>query len=411
MDMRASAIAASANSSYVLRAVTSFFEAINYVYATARSHTFRAFRFSTIHCSIRLRWVLDNIPAVREAAADGDLCFGTIDTWLLWRLSGRRVHATDYSCASTSALFDPFLRDWSGFVPIILGLPKGILLPEVKDTSSLFGTLDPAIFGVDIPIAAIVGDQQASMFGQGCYNAGDTKITLGTGAFVNINTGAAPSPSNYKSVIPLIGWKIGTEMVYMCESRSRGCGSVIEWGKRFGLYSDPRDIEGICASVPDSGNVTFVSSFFGLEAPHDDDSSRGAIMGLTANSTPAHTTRALMESICFQVAELFGVLAENFHIRTPVRIDGGVSKNNTIVQLIASLVDGDIERGSESDATLLGAAHLAGLAVGFWGSRAELQTTRRVDRVFVPRPLTEGERNSRKWWTDATQRTKNWTLL
>lgn len=290
----------------------------------------------------------------------------------------------------------------------VFKFPSTIQWPEVKSTSGLFGHLDASVLGVTVPIMSIVADQQSALFGQGCYHQGDTKITLGTGAFINVNTGANPQRSSYKSVIPLIAWKIGDDIAYMCESRARGTGAILEWGKRFGLFEHPREIAAIYESVPSSGGLAFVSSFFGLDAPHDDDSAKGALMGISAETCDAHIVRALVEGLCFQIEEIVAVLSRDFTLNSPIRIDGGVCQSDIVCELLAALIQAPIERGVDVDSTLLGASHFAGLASGFWSTRDELQRARKVSRVFSPTSLTASLALSRARWIEAMKRIKKW---
>ena len=268
--------------------------------------------------------------------------------------------------------------------------------------------LSAALFGIEIPITGIVADQQSAMFGQGVLERGDVKVTLGTGAFVNLNTGDQIAGSRIEGVRPMIAWRMGSETRYMIETKSGNAALTIEWGKRFGLYTDPRETVALAASVPHTEGVTFAAAFTGLDAPHNDVSARGAIMGMTANTKPAHIVRALLENIAFSVEELVNVLASDFHTHIPIKIDGGVSRNSFIVQLISSLTGSTIDRAENIESTLLGAAYFAGLATKFWHSKEEVAKLRKTDVVIQPKPVDEHTAHSLRRWKETIKRIQKW---
>ena len=386
-DTRASDIVHELNGSCLVKATRVLYGLADRVYSTPRNHIISTFAFDNGQASVRLLWALQNIPAVADAARAGTLCFGTCDTYLVWRLTGKTVHATDLGCISGTGLFDMFTLRFSDIIMHdILKLPRGIHFPDIRDTAGSFGATDPALLGAAIPITAVAGDQQASMFGQCCFERGDTKITLGTGAFANINTGAVAGAGVREGVRTFVAWRIGDSTRYMCEARSGNAALVLEWGRRFGLYDDARSTEAVARAVPHTEGATFAAAFTGLDTPHNDGSARGAIMGLSPTVTRPHIVRALLENIAFTTEELHATVVEGFRPTPGIRIDGGVSHNSFVVETLATLLQQPIARPAETESTLLGAVYLSGLACGFWPSQAALLALRPADTVFAPLP-------------------------
>uniref|UniRef100_A0A3B1J0F3 Glycerol kinase 5 n=1 Tax=Astyanax mexicanus TaxID=7994 RepID=A0A3B1J0F3_ASTMX len=362
--------------------------------------------FTPQHVSLRLLWALQNLPQLRQAVDEGTCLFGTIDTWLLYKLT-KLVHATDYSNASSTAIFDSYQMCWSGFLCSLLSLPLSIF-PKVQNTHN-FGSSDPSIFGVPIPIMSVMADQQAAMFGECCFHTGDVKITMGTGTFMDINTGNKPHTS--VALYPLVGWKIGSEVVYLAEGNAAGTGTAIKWAQEI-LFSDVKDTVVMANSVKDSDGVCFVPSFSGLQAPLNDPKACAAFMGLKPSTTKSHLVRAILESIAFN-KQLFDVMLRETRIPITKIADGGVCTNDFIMQLTTDLLGRKISRPAHFDMSCLGAAFVAGLGV-YWKSKEELKKLQMTDRLFLPqcgkgdccngavyKPVLQN-------WEEALQRSMHW---
>ncbi|XP_043119656.1 putative glycerol kinase 5 isoform X3 [Puntigrus tetrazona] len=350
---------------------------------------------------------------LRQAVEDGSCYFGTIDTWLLYKLTKGLVHATDYSNASATAIFDSYQMCWSGFICSLLSIPPSIL-PSVQDTSHKFGTCDPSVFGVPIPIMSVMADQQAAMFGECCFDVGDVKITMGTGTFMDINTGNKPHTS-VAGLYPLVGWKIGADVVYLAEGNAAGTGAAIKWAQDLEFFSDVKETEAIATSVEDSDGVYFVPSFSGLQAPLNDPKACASFMGLKPSTTKSHLVRAILESIAFRNKQLFEVMLRETRIPiTKIRADGGVCTNNFIMQLTADLLGHKIERPNHFDMSCLGAAFVAGLGTGYWRSQEELKKLLTTDQHFLPRRSKAdfdrggSYRGVLQSWERALQRSMHW---
>lgn len=302
---------------------------------------------------------------------------------------------------------------WSGFLCSLLSLPLSIF-PEVHNTSHKFGSSDPSIFGVPIPIMSVMADQQAAMFGECCFDTGDVKITMGTGTFMDINTGNKPHTS-VAGLYPLVGWKIGPEVVYLAEGNAAGTGTAVKWAQELELFSDVKDTVAMANSVKDSDGVCFVPSFSGLQAPLNDPKACAAFMGLKPSTTKSHLVRAILESIAFRNKQLFDVMLRETRIPiTKIRADGGVCTNDFVMQLTTDLLGRKISRPAHFDMSCLGAAFVAGLGVGYWKSKDELKKLQSTDRLFLPqcgkgdccngsvyKPVLQS-------WEDALQRSMHW---
>ena len=359
----------------------------------------------------RLYWALNNIEGAKALMAKDELCFGTIDSWILWKLTNAKVHATDYSSVSTTVLYDPFQLKYSDTMLNLMGFSKSIL-PEVRDTGGDFGYVDESHFGAAIPITAVISDQTSAMFAQGCWNPGDLKCTLGTGMFLTINTGRKPHAS-LSGYYPVIGWKIGSDLTYLAEANFPSCGSVVDWGKNFGLYSDPAETESIAESVDDSGGVRFVPAFDGIQVPYNDPSAAAGVIGLTHNTRKEHIVRAILESLAYTFKQIYDVGVTEIKLKIErLCIDGGVSKNNFIMQLTSELLGRNLQRPKDIDMTVYGAVYVSGLVSGFWKNREEIRKFWELDHKFEPKTLNSKERaillanyNS---WRQAVQRSLDW---
>ncbi|KAM8953753.1 glycerol kinase 5 [Pelodytes ibericus] len=406
-DLRAAELVSSWNGSMLLKAVHGSCRCLYFFTRRKRFLAASLINFTTQHVSLRLAWVFQNMPEVRQAAEDGNCCFGTIDTWLLYKLTNCTVHATDYSNASGTAIFDPYLMEWSSFLCSLLSIPLSIL-PRVEDTSYDFGVTDSSIFGAPIPIRALVADQQAAMFGQCCFDVGDVKLTMGTGTFMAINTGNTLHTS-IEGLYPLIGWKIGNELVCLAEGNASDTGTAIKWAQELSLFTDIADTEAMAKSVSDCGGIYFVPSFTGLQAPVNDPYACASFMGLKPSTTKSHLVRAILESVAFRNKQLYNtVLRETSIPISQIRADGGVSNNSFVMQMTADLFGQTIDKPEHTDMSSLGAAFLAGLAVGVWKNKEELKKLRTTEVLFEPQTKWKDYRTSMETWELALQRCANW---
>jgi glycerol kinase len=350
------------------------------------------------------------VTDLRRRAETGDLAFGTVDTFLLWRLTGGRVHATDVSNASRTLLFDIHRLAWDDELLRLVGVPRAVL-PEVRTTSGFFGETDPSLFGRAIPITALAGDQQAATFGQACFDPGHAKNTYGTGAFLLLNTGANPIASEH-GLLTTVGWQLepGSAVTYALEGSVFSAGSAVQWlrdGLR--LIDDAADVEALAASVADSGGVYLVPAFTGLGAPYWDPYARGTIIGLTRATGRAEIARATLESIAHQVADVLEAMTVDAHLElAALRVDGGAAADDLLLQVQADLLDVAVERPVITETTALGAAYLAGLAVGFWTSLDDIRSNWRLDRRFEPSMSPERRRDLRAGWSRAVDRSRGW---
>jgi len=356
----------------------------------------------------KLAWLLDHVPGARARANRGELAFGTVDTWLLWKLTGGQVHATDVSNASRTLLANLRTGDWDPALTRALRIP-GSVLPRILPSSGSFGTVSalPALRGV--PIAGVAGDQQAALFGQGCFTPGMAKSTYGTGCFMLMHTGGRPVTSRHR-LLSTIAWRIGARTEYALEGSVFVGGAVVQWLRDgLGLIRRSSDVEALAAQVADNGGVTIVPAFAGLGAPYWDPGARGAIVGVTRGTTAAHLARAALESIAFQTADLIGAMeADSGRRIRELRVDGGASVNNALMQFQSDLLRGAVTRPATTETTALGAAALAGLAVGFWPDRAAGAALAGRDRTFRPRRRPAEIAALRAGWARAVATARHW---
>jgi glycerol kinase len=356
----------------------------------------------------KLRWILDNVPGARQRAEAGELAFGTVDTWLIWNLTRGAVHATDPSNASRTLLYNIRTGDWDDELLRILGVPRAVL-PEVRPSSGSFGATSHENMPGHIVVAGVAGDQQAALFGQACFTPGVTKNTYGTGCFMLMQTGTTPVASTNR-LLTTVAWNTGGATEYALEGSVFIGGAVVQW-LRDGLkiIRTAPEIEELAASVPDNGGVYLVPAFAGLGAPHWDAYARGAMLGLTRGVTSAHIARAALESIAFQVADLVSAMEADSGIRLEeLRVDGGASKNNLLLQFQADLLGVPVIRPQVTETTALGAAYLAGLATGVYGSRTVIASQWQEDRRFMPSMAKEQAAGMRAKWTRAVSRARHW---
>ncbi len=340
----------------------------------------------------KVKWILDNVEGAREKAENGDLLFGTIDTWLVWKLSGKAAHITDYSNASRTLMFNIHELEWDDELLELLTVPKN-MLPEVKPSSEVYGkTIDYHFYGQEVPIAGVAGDQQAALFGQACFERGDVKNTYGTGGFMLMNTGDKAVKSE-SGLLTTIAYGIDGKVNYALEGSIFVSGSAIQWlrdGLRM-INSAPQS-ESYATRVDSTEGVYVVPAFVGLGTPYWDSEARGAIFGLTRGTEKEHFIRATLESLCYQTRDVMEAMSKDSGIDVQsLRVDGGAVKNNFIMQFQADIVNTSVERPEIQETTALGAAYLAGLAVGFWESKDDIAKNWKLEEKFDPK-MDEGER-------------------
>ena len=354
----------------------------------------------------KLAWILNSIPGAKARARAGELAFGTIDSWLVWNLTGGRVHVTDVSNASRTMLFNLKTCDWDEDLLKLLGIPRS-LLPAVRDSSEVYG--DCTLWGGAIPIAGIAGDQQAALFGQVCTQPGMVKNTYGTGCFMLMNTGTKPIASK-NNLLTTVAWRIGGRTEYALEGSIFIAGAVVQWLRDgLGLIKTSAEVESLAAQVADNGGVYLVPAFAGLGAPHWDQYARGLVAGLTRGTTAAHLARAALEGIAYQVHDVLHAMQSDSGIKLKeLRVDGGACGNNLLMQFQADLLGVPVVRPRVSETTALGAAYLAGLAVGYWKDTAEIAAQWQADRRFVPAMKPARRKKLLAGWNKALTRAKRW---
>jgi glycerol kinase len=355
----------------------------------------------------KLAWLLDDQAALRERAERGELAFGTIDSWLIWQLTGGAVHATDATNASRTLLYNLGTGDWDPWMLELLRIPRA-LLPQIVPSCLPRGALTARIAGREVSIGGIAGDQQAALFGQACFSPGMAKNTYGTGCFMLMNTGREPQPSAHR-LLTTVGWDVGGRS-YALEGAVFIGGAVVQWLRDgLGIIERTEDIEPLAASVADSGGVYLVPAFTGLGSPHWDAYARGAMFGVSRGTTRAHLARAALEAIAFQSAELLAAMqGDAQRPLTELRVDGGATRNNLLMQFQADLLGVPVVRPHVTETTALGAASLAGLAVGIWTSTDELAASWRPERRFEPQMTRDAAAARMAKWSRAVARTRGW---
>ena len=352
--------------------------------------------------------LLETIPGLRGRAERGEILFGTVDTWLIWKLTGGRLHLTDVSNASRTLLFDIHRLDWDDEILGTLNIPRS-MLPRVVDSSGVAGHTDAEMLGTPVAIAGIAGDQQAATFGQACFQPGTAKNTYGTGCFLLMNTGDKPVPSS-NNLLTTVGWRIGGKTTYCLEGAVFVAGAVVQWLRDgLGIITKSEEVETLAASVPDSGGVFVVPAFTGLGAPYWDPKARGGIFGLTRGSTAAHIARAAVESMAWQSADLLGAMQADSGVNlATLKADGGASRNNALLQFQSDLLGVSVRRPRVQETTALGVAYLAGLATGTWNSLADIERNWVLDREFTPTTNSDQREKLLASWRKAVGRTLNW---
>ena len=356
----------------------------------------------------KIAWMLDNLPGLRERAERGEILFGTVDSWLLWQLTSGRVHATDYSNASRTMLYNIHTLAWDDEILARLRIPRA-LLPTVRSSSEVYGASDERLFGAGIPVAGDAGDQQAATFGQACFTPGMAKNTYGTGSFLLLNTGEQPIPSQ-SGLLTTIGWGIGGRVTYCLEGSIFITGAAIQWlrdGLR--LVASARETEALAAGIGDTGGVYLVPAFVGLGAPYWDPYARGTIVGLTRGSGRAEIVRAALEAAAYQTRDVAQAMEADSGIQLrELRVDGGMVANNWLMQFQADMLGVPVQRPLVAETTALGAAYLAGLAVGFWAGLDDITHNWAMDRQFAPTLADETRERLYRGWQRAVERARGW---
>ena len=355
----------------------------------------------------KLAWLLQHVPGAKARARRGELAFGTVDTWLVWNLTGGRVHVTDPSNASRTMLYNLRTGDWDDELIKLFGIPRS-LLPEVRSSSEIYG--EAVLDSVPVPIAGIAGDQQAALFGQVCHAPGLVKNTYGTGCFMLMHTGTKPIPSK-NNLLTTVAWRIGDQTEFALEGSVFIAGAAVQWLRDgLGIIKSSAEVESLAASVPDNGGVYLVPAFAGLGAPHWDQYARGILAGLTRGSTAGHVARAALEGIAYQVRDVLDAMQRDAGIKLKeLRVDGGACANNLLMQFQADLLGVPVVRPKVAETTALGAAYLAGLAVGFWKDRKEIAKQWQVDRRFQSAMKPARRKLLVAGWDKALGRSKAWT--
>ncbi len=360
----------------------------------------------------KIKWILDNVEGARTAAENGKLLFGTVETWLIWNLTGGKVHVTDYSNASRTMLFDVDKLEWDEYLCEKLGVPM-CMLPTPVESSKVYGEVAPNILGLEelagIPICGAIGDQPAALFGQACFNPGQAKNTYGTGCFLLMNTGEKRVDSKH-NLLTGVAWSLNGKTTYSIEGSAFNAGSVIKWLRdEIHLIDNASRCDELAESVPDANGMYIVPAFTGLGAPYWDMYARGTIVGLTRGVNRAHFARAVLESIAFQSTDLLEAMAKDSQITlSELRVDGGASVSNIMMQIQANLIHTMVNRPKTVETTALGAAYLAGLAVGMWKNLDEIESNREVEKVFIPKMEKKDRNKLYKGWLRAVERSKGW---
>lgn len=351
----------------------------------------------------KIKWILDNVQGARKRAEEGNLLFGTVDSWLIWRLTRGEKHVTDVTNASRTMLFNIHTLEWDDELLKLFDIPKS-MMPEVKSSSEIYGYTTTTLFAHKIPICGMAGDQQAALFGQMCIEPGSVKNTYGTGCFLLMNSGEKPIMSE-NQLLTTIAWKIGDKVTYALEGSVFVAGSVVQWLRdNLKCISSSEDVEALAASVADTDGVYFVPALTGLGAPYWDQYAKGSISGLTRGSTLAHIARAALEGIAYQTYDIVKAMEKDAGLPLAnLKVDGGASRNNLLMQFQSDILGCEVLRPRITETTALGAAYLAGLAVGYWESIGEIQSQWQVERVFTPMGDTAKVAKQLEGWHKAVE--------
>uniref|UniRef100_A0A1B6KQ55 Glycerol kinase 5 n=1 Tax=Graphocephala atropunctata TaxID=36148 RepID=A0A1B6KQ55_9HEMI len=407
-DLRADSLVRQHNSSYMMWGLRFSAKCLYTVTRQKRYLAASDLKAMNVQIVCRLEWVLQWVPEVRRAAQLGTAVYGMLDSWLLYRLTGGKLHMTDVSCASASGLFDPFALQYVDLLLRMYHIPAS-MLPRVCDSAGdHFGLTAAHLLGHPVPIRCSVADQSASLFGSCCFSEGDTKVTLGTGTFLNVNTGRQPHAS-ISGLYPLVGWRVADELVYMAEGSSSDTATLMQWLQDMGLASNPTETSKIAASVSDTDGVLFIPSFSGIQAPVNDSRAAAGFIGLKPTTRPAHLVRAVLESVALRIAQVYQLLRQETNYPCSlVRVDGGVSSNDLIMQMTADLTESKIERAESVEMSAVGAAYLAGISAGIWKDKQEVVKLRKVEVCFTPKEKNEMTEEKVKEWARALERFLHW---
>ena len=353
----------------------------------------------------KIRWILENVPGAREKADMGKLRFGTVDTWLIWMLTRGEVHVTDVSNASRTMVYNIHDLCWDKELLNLFGIPES-MMPQVQSSSEVYGHTKTTLFAHEVPIAGIAGDQQAALFGQMCTEPGAVKNTYGTGCFLLMNSGEKPIMSS-NNLLTTIAWKIGDKVSYALEGSIFVAGSVVQWLRDgLGIIRSSSEVEALAASVPDNGGVYFVPALTGLGAPYWDQYAKGSLYGISRGTTAAHIARAALEGIAFQTMDIVNAMQKDAGVElAELKVDGGASRNNLLMQFQADILGTTVIRPKVTETTALGAAYLAGLAVGYWESIGHIKSQWAVDASFSPSAPEDTVKGLKEGWADAIERT------
>ncbi|MGC9307708.1 MAG: glycerol kinase 5 [Thermoplasmatota archaeon] len=393
---------------HVARALSSIWPALRRGQTAGRLITASHLSFTPASALAHTAWLLDNVEDARSLASRDELRCGTMDTWLLWNLTGGTVHATDTSNASATGMYDPYSLSWSSLFLDAFDIPEGIL-PEVQDTAGLYGYLDERILGREIPITGVVADQQGALFGETCFEPGEVKCTNGTGTFIDMNVGDRPAASLHR-LVPMIAWSINGRVTYMLEGMINTTGAAVQWLRdNLGVIDHVDQSCQMAQCIEDAGDIYFVPAFTGLSSPYWDPHACGIVVGLHRTTTKEHIVRAVLEGIVYRCRDI--MLSMERDAGLPVRsitADGGASKNDFLLQFMADMLDVHVERPRMLDGTALGAAYLAGLAADVWESKEELRKRRQVEQTFKPAMPSEKRERLYAGWRRAVEKSFRW---
>lgn len=357
----------------------------------------------------KVKWILDNVEGAREKAKRGELAFGTVDSWLVWKLTQGRTHITDVTNASRTMLYNINTLDWDEELLQLMDIPKS-MMPQVKSSSEVYDHTNTTFFASKVPIAGIAGDQQAALFGQMCVEEGMVKNTYGTGCFMLINTGEKPFISK-NNLVTTIAWQINGKTTYALEGSIFIGGAVVQWLRDgLGIIKSSADVEALASQVEDTGDLYLVPSFTGMGAPHWDQYARGLMVGISRGTTTAHIARAALEGIAYQTMDVLEVMQKDTGLQVKeLRVDGGASANNLLMQFQSDILQTNVARPKVIETTAMGAAYLAGLATGFWDDLEEIKKQWQLDKQFNPEQSPDQIRERKEKWADAVKRAKAWT--
>jgi glycerol kinase len=397
-DVRAAQTVAAMNKNWKWQILKKFAKMMAVLTHNNMATTTSLLNFSTDHGTARLKWFFDSHPDVREECRTGSIAFGTLDTWFIYKLTGHKMHATDYSNAMSSGMLNPFKLKWNSIFSNLFDIPLA-MFPTIKATNGDFGTTDKSLFEIEIPIRCSVGDQQAALFGQCCFTKGDVKISQGSGAFVDINVGGKPKMSK-RGLFPLIAWYLNGKPTYLIEGYVATAGTLIDWlGQGIGLSDTPKVLNELAAQCEDANGVVFVPSHSGVRFPYYKPEARGSIFGLSLASQRIHVARAVFEGIAHSLYDILEGIEADTKVKVhQIKVDGGVSKSDILLQILSDYAHIVVKRSPEPDMTATGVAYFSGLAVGFWKDLDELKTLERNFTEFNPKMDEEMRIQKRKEW-------------